>query len=183
MKPRHQKIRCFYLKLVFQFFKVSVSLVVNTIFGLNSWEWCEYKLLYLALINLKRKKIQIFVIAPIFGEAENSNWVRESKLERRPQKFGLWNFRLPKWGRGKKLVPRAQLIQLSFWALRNLTFCWIMYYKRVFCPFVILCLASLRIGLRILILIFKFIKIICFGFFFSRSWFQKFSMCTFLKLF
>ena len=73
MKPRHQKIRCFYLKLVFQFFKVSVTLVVNTIFGLNSWEWCEYKLLYLALINLKRKKIQIFVIAPICGEAENSN--------------------------------------------------------------------------------------------------------------
>ena len=160
MKPRHQKIRCFYLKLVFQFFKVSVTSVVNTIFGLNSWEWCEYKLLYLALINLKRKKIQVFC-----------------------HRAYIWGSGKLKLSRGKILVPRAQLIQLLFWALRNLTFCWIMYYKRVFCPFVILCLASLRIGLRILILIFKFIKIICFGFFFSRSWFQKFSMCIFFKLF
>ena len=81
MKPRHQKIRCFYLKLVFQFFKVSVTLVVNTIFGLNSWEWCEYKLLYLALMNLKRKKIQVFLSSRLYLgkrktqiEYANLNW-------------------------------------------------------------------------------------------------------------
>ena len=64
--------------------------------------------------------MQVFVIAPLLWEAENSNLVRD-KLERRPQKLGLWNFRLLKWVRGENLVPRAQLIQFSFWALTNLT--------------------------------------------------------------
>ena len=88
----------------------------------------------------ERHIASFFVIAPLFGEAENSNWVREPKLERRPQKLGLLNFRLLKWWRGKILVPRTQLIQLSFWALTNETFAqfWVQTEYYVFFFFLLL---------------------------------------------
>ena len=40
----------------FDLFKVLVALVVNPVFGHNSWECFEHKLHYFTLINFKRKK-------------------------------------------------------------------------------------------------------------------------------
>ena len=56
MIPGHKKKSPFLLKTRFYFLKLSDAVVVNPIFGHNSWESFEHKLLYLALINFKRKK-------------------------------------------------------------------------------------------------------------------------------
>ena len=56
MIPGHKKKSPFLLKTRFYFLKLSDAVVVNPMFGHNSWESFEHKLLYLALINFKRKK-------------------------------------------------------------------------------------------------------------------------------
>ena len=129
--------------------------------------------------------MQVLVIAPLLWEDENSNWVRDTKLERRPQKLGLWNFRLPKWGRGENLVPRAQLIQFSVWALTNLTLLnygletsILSFFNSIFGFFTYCSKASDKYSYLYLLKIFIFP-------FFSRSWIKKkwVPMCTFFRAF
>ena len=156
---------------------MQVAVVVNPIFGRNSWEYFELKIHCLAVINFKRKEYwQYFVIAPLFWEAENSNWVRDPKLGRRPQKLGLWNFRLLKWWRAKISVPCSQLIQCSFWSQTNVIFAQLWIKKSIIFFFFFL-IDSFRV-LGLLIFIFIFIILL----FCSSSWVQKFCKCNFIEL-